>query len=95
MKFYEKKLMTLKFDGTMHFFGEVVKEEIFKNIKYFELKEANLLAGSTIPEVVFVQNIWKLMQESGASKILLSALEKHHILFDYKLSKYFPGAQPL
>lgn len=93
LRMYEKKLIGLKFDQVMHFFGDLGRTEIFKNDKYMELKQKGELASAQgDPSIEFIENIWTLMEESGVTRLLLNELERNYILFDYKLAKYMPPA---
>lgn len=77
MKFYEKKILKLKFDGMMRFFGDIGTNEVLKNEEYFKVKEANQLAVCGNEEVLFVENLWTHLRETGVSKCILTSSLKN------------------
>jgi len=85
---YRQKLLNMKFDKILHFLGDLSKNELFTNIKYFEAIQKNQkISNDFTKEFDFVQNFGTLMKNLSVTHQILDSLDADFDVMEGKLPK--------
>lgn len=85
---YREKLLHMKFDGILNFMGDIGREEIFTNIKYFAYLEGKFPLEEAANEINFTLNFGKVMGELALPNELLKFPDYEFEVFEVKLPKF-------
>jgi hypothetical protein len=79
---YKEKLLEMKFDGILNFLGELGREELFKNTKYFSAIQGKLSKEEAGEEFNIITNFASLYKNINVSKILIDILDLDYQVFE-------------
>jgi len=88
LKLYEQELLGMKFDAILHFLGDIGKNEIFTNNKYFAVKEEGAPLEEATKEFKTIENVSTLLIETQMPSSVLAELDKEYFLYEHKVPKY-------
>ena len=78
----------MKFDKILHFLGDLSKNEVFSNIKYFEANVKNEnVSNEFANEFEFIKNFGSLMKNLSVTNQILASLDADFDVMEGKLPK--------
>ena len=78
----------MKFDKILHFLGDLSKNEVFSNIKYFEaLEKKQDVSSEFTREFDFIKNFGSLMKNLTVTNQILVSLDADFDVMEGKLPK--------
>ncbi len=78
----------MKFDKILHFLGDLSKNEVFSNIKYFEaIEKKEDVSSEFAREFDFVKNFGSLMKNLSVTNQILISLDADFDVMEGKLPK--------
>ena len=77
----------MRFDGILNFMGDIGREEIFTNLKYFAYKEGKFPLEEAADEINFTSNFGKEMERLVMPNELIKLPDYEFEVFEVKLAK--------
>ena len=87
LKEYKTEILNLKFDSALNFINDLGKQELFTNVKYFEIKEGKAPIDIAPKEYKFVEEFESLMKEMHLSMDLFHSFDDDLEVFEKKIPK--------
>lgn len=86
---YKEKLLELKFDAILNLLGDLGRDELFKNIKYFEVKKGLVPIENATSEFKFISDLSQSYCNLHITNQLLQLLDSDFDVFETRLGKLF------
>ena len=77
----------MKFDGILHFLGDINKEELFTNIKYWKVVNGEISLEEAPKEFKFINNFQKLLSETHVTQQLLKTFNGDYEVLEVRIGR--------